>query len=326
MITVLGAGSIGCYVGGMLAADNTVTLIGRKSLVKALADGLTVTAMDGQSRHIYPLVTDDPSALSNATTILLCVKSADTAEAARLIKKHAPEDVPVISLQNGITNPDVLANTLGPDRVIAGMVGFNVVRQATDHFIQTTDGEIILAPGGAKLCDALADTPIDAHCHDNMTGVQWSKLLMNLNNALNALSGLPLKTQLKDRNWRRVLATCIVEGLAVAKAEGIKLERLGKVHPRILPTLLRLPNVLFLRIAQSMLRIDPAARSSMADDYAAGRNPEVDWLNGHIVRQAEIHGIATPMNHLVTGMIHEAFANPARPRQGVVPVGGRIVP
>ena len=314
MITVLGAGSIGCYVGGVFAAaGHPVTLIGRDTLVTALADGLTVSAMDGTPHRSTPIVTADPAALGDATTILLCVKSSDTASAAQIIHDHAPDTAQIISLQNGVTNCDILGQMLGPDRITPGMVGFNVVRSGPDHFSQTTDGEIILGLTGQPLCDALGHTPLTALCHDNMQGVQWSKLLMNLNNALNALSGLSLKTQLEDRNWRRVLAACISEGLAVARAERIRLERLGKVHPRILPTLLRLPDVIFRRIAQSMLRIDPAARSSMADDYAQGRMSEVDWLNGHIVDRGRAHGIATPVNEKVRTLVKTAFDDSRRP-------------
>ncbi|MEJ6403261.1 2-dehydropantoate 2-reductase [Yoonia sp. 2307UL14-13] len=308
MITVLGAGSIGCYVGGMLAAaGHPVTLIGRPALVEALGGGLTTSAMDGVAHRSQPIVTDDPSALADATLILLCVKSADTRDSGTLIKTYSPPGALVVSLQNGITNPKLLGDRLGPDRVVPGMVGFNVIRRAQDHFAQTTEGEVILAKNGATLRDHLSDTPITALCHDNMEGVQWSKLLMNLNNALNALSGLGLRDQLQTRAWRQVLAACIKEGLAVARAEGIALERIGKVHPRILPIVLRLPDFIFQRFANAMLRVDPTARSSMADDYAAGRAPEVAWLNGHIVARGAVHGVLTPVNQRVCALVERAF-------------------
>ena len=314
MITILGAGSVGCHIGGMLAtAGHPVVLIGRAALLQDLAQGLHVSTLDGAQHHATPTVTDDPAALAQATLILLCVKSADTENAARLIAEHAPADIPVISLQNGVTNSARLAEVLGAKRVVAGMVGYNVVRRAPDHFAQTTEGEIVLAAAGAPLRDLLAGTPITARCHPDMPGVQWSKLLMNLNNALNALSGLPLRDQLQDRGWRRVLAACIAEGLTVARAEGIRLERIGKLHPRALPFLLRLPNFIFQRLARPILRIDPAARSSMADDYALGRPSEISWLNGHIVMQARAMGISAPINAKVCALVSSAFANKARP-------------
>ncbi len=314
MITVLGAGSIGCYVGGMLAAvGNPVTLIGRPGMTAALAHGLTVSAMEGRVLHAKPVATAAHDALADATTVLLCVKSADTREAAQIIKTHAPDAAQVISLQNGLSNPDILRTVLGADRVTAGMVGFNVIRNGDADFAQTTDGEIILDPSGWGFAELFAATPIKALTHDNMDGVQWSKLLMNLNNALNALSGLGLRAQLEDRNLRRVLAACIAEGLLVAQAENVRLEKLGKVHPRLLPMLLRLPDFVFLRIAQSMLRISPTARSSMADDYALHRGPEVDWLNGYIVEQAQTHGLQAPVNARVVQTVKRVFADTNRP-------------
>ena len=63
-----------------------------------------------------------------------------------------------------------------------------------------------------------------------------------------------------------------------------------------LPTLLRLPDALFTRVAARMLRIDENARSSMADDVALGRRTEIDALWGEVVRLARAHGLAAPRN------------------------------
>ena len=96
----------------------------------------------------------------------------------------------------------------GHARVVAGMVPFNVVQtrevDGRPRFHRATSGKILIGAGVPGLRDAarcagrspLAEQP-------DMTGVQWGKLLLNLNNALNALSGLPLATQLADRRWRR---------------------------------------------------------------------------------------------------------------------------
>ena len=54
--------------------------------------------------------------------------------------------------------------------------------------------------------------------HADMAGVLWGKLILNLNNALNALSGVPLAAELADRRWRVLLAAQIDEALAVLKA------------------------------------------------------------------------------------------------------------
>ena len=310
MITVFGAGSIGCHVGGLLAlSGQPVTLVGRAALAGRLAAGYRVAQFDRILRDVPPDAFRVVTSLADAPAprlVLVCVKSADTEMAAQAILRDAPDVQTVVSLQNGIENPTVLARRLGAARVVPGMVGYNVVEAPDGTFVQTTEGEIIL---GRVLTEM---TAIGALSHDNMTGVQWSKLLMNLNNALNLLSGLPLKAQLEHRGWRRVLAAAVAEGMAVARAERIPLARIGKVHPKVMPPLLRLPDWLFVRIADKMLAIDPSARSSMADDYDKGRAPEVDWLNGHIVARGQALGVPTPVNARITAMVHQAFEDPQR--------------
>ena len=75
--------------------------------------------------------------------------------------------------------------------------------------------------------------------------MQWGKLLVNLNNALNALSGLPLRQQLAQRAWRRLFADQIAEGLAAISAEGIKPVSSTPIPAGWTPHLLRLPDAIF---------------------------------------------------------------------------------
>ena len=82
--------------------------------------------------------------------------------------------------------------------------------------------------------------------------MQWGKLLINLNNALVALSGLPLASELADRRWRLILAGQIDEALAAMKASHIAPARIGGLRPGLLPKLLRLPDWLFRLVARRM--------------------------------------------------------------------------
>ena len=70
--------------------------------------------------------------------------------------------------------------------------------------------------------------------------------------------------------------------------------------------LLRLPDALFARLARKMLAIDPSARSSMADDLAAGRRTEVDWINGEVVRLAQRLGRQAPVNARLVALVKAA--------------------
>jgi 2-dehydropantoate 2-reductase len=139
--------------------------------------------------------------------------------------------------------------------------------------------------------------------HADLLTVQWGKLLLNLNNPVNALSGQPLRAELMDRGYRQCLAALQVEALHVLKAAGITPAQVAALPPHRLPALLRLPTPLFRVIAARMLRIDSKARSSMAEDLEKGRVTEIDALCGEVVRLAESRGVAAPLNARMVDLV-----------------------
>lgn len=311
MIAVLGAGAVGGFIGGMLAAAGApVSLIGRERTQAALSGGLTALPLSGEPRDAGPeaaLVRGAADGLAGADVVLLCMKAAQTDEAIRLIARHAPRGALVVTLQNGLGSYERLAEALGPDRVTAGVVGFNVVRPRPDTFRQTTAGAIHLAPKAGTLAAQFRAAGLPTQVSCNMEGIRWSKLMLNLANPLNALSGLPLREQLLDRDWRRLHTACVREALAVAAAKGVRLERLGRVHPKLLPLLLPLPTPAFRHLASAMLRVDPEARTSMAQDLSNGSRPELNWLNGAVVAEGARLGLSSPVNAAVTERCRAAF-------------------
>jgi 2-dehydropantoate 2-reductase len=144
---------------------------------------------------------------------------------------------------------------------------------------------------------------------DDFVAVQWGKLLLNLNNAVNALSDIPLRAELSQRAYRRCLALLVAEALAVLRKADLTPAKASKVPPAALPFLLRVPDAVFTRAAGAMLRIDPEARSSMWEDLAAGRKTEVDYLNGAVVRLAASAGRPAPANQAVVELVHAAEAS-----------------
>jgi 2-dehydropantoate 2-reductase len=76
--------------------------------------------------------------------------------------------------------------------------------------------------------------------------------------------------------------------------------------PAVAPFVLSLPDMLFFRVASTMVKIDPQARSSMLDDLERHRVTEIDYLNGEVVRLGEAHGIPTPVNRKVIALVREA--------------------
>jgi 2-dehydropantoate 2-reductase len=318
-IAVAGAGSVGCYVGGCLTlAGRDVTLLLRPALAEAIArHGLRVSDLDGADRLLAPsdvrLATDPDAALAEADIILVTVKSGATQAMAELIAEHAASGATVVSLQNGVGNVDLLLARLGGmARVVPGMVPFNVVQSLTagqpPRFHRATSGTVQVGAGVAGLHEALAVKGVALAESADMPGVLWGKLLLNLNNALNALAGIPLAAELSDKRWRRLLARQIDEGLAVLKAAGIRPARIEGVPPGAVPRILRLPGWLFRRVAGSMLAIDPQARSSMWEDLERCRPTEIGHLQGAILALAARTGVRVPLTTRIVELVKKAEA------------------
>ena len=159
-----------------------------------------------------------------------------------------------------------------------------------------------------ELCEALAaaDLPVDQY--EDLRPVLWGKLVLNLNNAVNALSGLPLKQQLETGAYRKVLVASIREANQVLKTAGIRPAKLGKTDPKILPFIMGIPDWLFRRLSPLILKVDDKATSSMQEDLRAHKKTEVDFLNGEVVALAAAHGSEAPINARIVELIKQAEA------------------
>ena len=316
-IAIAGAGSIGCYVGGCLAAAaRDVTLLARETLAEGCSrHGLRFSSLDGDDQILnagtISISTDPGSVFKGTDVVLVTVKCRDTRKIAQLIGENATKDLVVVSLQNGVDNTRILREVLGGrHRVLAGTVTFNVVQTRGDseapRVHRASTGTVLIESGVQGLRELL-DVPCLAikEC-DEIAPVLWAKLLLNLNNALNALSGLPLAAELSDRRWRQLLRAQMREGLAVLKAAGIRPGRIEGIPPRLTVFALGLPDPLFALAARRMLAIDPAARSSMWEDLEARRSTEIDQIQGEIVRLADEFRVPAPLNRRVMQLIKAA--------------------
>ncbi|MBN9682850.1 MULTISPECIES: 2-dehydropantoate 2-reductase [unclassified Corallococcus] len=322
-VVVFGAGSIGCYVGGRLAATGaTVRFIGRERIVAEVrAHGLHLTDWQGADLKVPSAdvrIDTGPEALSTADLVLVTVKSAATEEAGQTLAPRLKPGAIVISFQNGLHNAAVLRGLLPGLTVLTGMVPFNVAAQGQGHFHAGSEGTLeverhaVLAP----FVEAFTRAGLALKQHADIVAVQWAKLLFNLNNALNALANLPLKEELSQRAWRRCLALAQGEALAVLERAGVKPAKLTPLPPGWIPVLLGSPDAVFGVLAKKMLAIDPKARSSMWDDLHAGRKTEVDYLNGEVVRLAHQHNLSAPVNSRLVELIREAESGQRRPWTG----------
>src|SRR5205085_9721953 len=116
----------------------------------------------------------------------------------------------------------------------------------------------------------VAGGPAALKLSNDMLGLAWGKLLINLNNAVNALSGQPLRQEPRIRDYRRVFAAAMREGLRLLKRGGIAPAKVGAVGPALLPFVIGSPDWLFNNIFIRKWKIDAHTRSSMSDDLKHG--------------------------------------------------------
>nr|WP_244099249.1 2-dehydropantoate 2-reductase [Burkholderia ambifaria] len=242
-VCVFGAGAVGCYLGGRLAAAGTpVALVGRARIGDAIrANGLTVTDSRGYRATLEPAqvaFSTDPAAAAAARLVLVTAKSAATHDAVAQLTGVLWPGTVVVSFQNGLSNADVLRKALPQATVLAGMVPFNVIERAPGAFHQGSTGALAAdaSPALRPFTGAFARAGLPLALHRDMRAVQWAKLLLNLNNAVNALANLPLRDEFSQRAYRRCVALAQREALHVlvraAHAITGRMDSLGAGAPR----------------------------------------------------------------------------------------------
>ena len=308
----MGAGSVGCFIGGAWSvAGAKVSFLGRERIRQEIAEhGLGLSDYAGWRMRLAPDRVDfatRPAILGKADIVLLAVKSNGTAAAAREIGRHAKKGVLVLSFQNGVSNADTLRSLLPGAAVLQGIVPFNVAHQGEGRWHKGTSGDLIAEEHDAtrQLAELAANGPARLSLAKDMKAIAWGKLLINLNNAVNALSGETLLRQLGQRDYRRVVAASILEALELLGAAGIEPAQIGPLPPKLLPHAIAAPDLIFKNLLLRVQKIDEKARSSMADDLAAGRETEIDYLNGEVVKLARSLKREAPVNSAIVELVKQ---------------------
>lgn len=317
-IGIMGAGAIGLYVGGMLAESGaSVAFATRGRTLEAVARGLSLSRYDGFKAALKPerYEVGGVELLADCDVVLFCTKSGDTEPAALELAQSLKPGATVISLQNGVGNVEMLKKLLASHEVVAGTVPFNVVRLSPNAVHCSMEGPVLIGPSDASagLAELARTSRLKLLVHANLEAMQWGKLLLNLNNGLNVVSGLPLRRQFEDPGYRTVLAMAMDELLEALDAADIRAIGATRTNPRLIPKVLRLPTWLFRIVARQQLKMDDTARSSSWDDLKAGREPETRFLNGTVCTLAAAHGRAAPVNELICRLVEDAFAAKASP-------------
>ena len=292
---VMGAGAVGCYFGALLArAGHRVTLIGRQAHVQAIeAHGLRLQSAT-LDEHVRLSASTEAKAVAGADVVLLCVKSTDTETAARQIQPHLAPGALVLTLQNGVDNDERVRAVLGPAQPVAAAVVYVATAMAgPGHVRHFGRGDLLIAPSpiSERLARELGAAGVPTQVSANVRGALWAKLVINCAyNALSAITQRPYGWLVQQDGASAVIADLVAECLAVAQADGVRLD--GDIHAGVRD------------IAQSM----PAQLSSTAQDLARGRPSEIEHLNGYVVRRGAALGVATPVNQALLVLVRMAEA------------------
>lgn len=295
-VAVVGAGAVGCYFGAMLARSGVrVTLIGRARHMDAIArDGLLLDGLRIHERIPIAATSSISEGLRDCGVVLFCVKSLATESTAREMQPFLTPGAAILSLQNGVDNPDRIHAAIHVHPVPVA-VYVAAAMSAPGCVTHTGRGDLIIghragwpsAPALEPLAAMFEQAEVPCRISSDIAAELWSKMAMNCAyNALSALTHAQYGRLGRSAPLRDVALRAISETLAVARAEGVVLDESAAVEAALL-------------LAEKMT----AATSSMEQDVSNRRPTEIDSLNGYVARRGHALGIATPVSDILVAMV-----------------------
>ncbi len=287
-IAVMGAGAVGGYFGAKLAgAGHDLAFLARGRHLAALRrDGLRVEGPEGMRCIREALFTDDPAEAGAVDLVLFCVKSYDTAAALEAVAPLIGAATEILSLQNGIDNPEKIARRWGPDRALAGVVYIGAQISAPGCIVHSSGGKIVFGPAqaarsmdGHALEQAFSEAGIPCAFRNDIVRLQWGKLLWNAPFcAISCLAGANVQQILQSALLKKLAVDCMAEVRAAAQTRAIELP---------------------LSLTDETLAFSAglgAFKPSMLQDLEAGKPLEYEALNGFVVELLRHSGKPAPVN------------------------------
>src|SRR5438445_9082188 len=302
IVAVYGAGAIGSLVGARLQeAGSNVQLFGREDQVNAIrANGLLVKGLEGSHVVRVPAAT---TLDGSPDVILLTVKSQDVRGACRDIAvQHS--DSTVVTMQNGVRSDREAADLLGRARIVGCVLNISatylepgVVEQNTREFFQVGAP----FPESAARLDAvmaLLSPVLRTALVPDIARARWTKLMANLNNAIMAITGLPIGKALRHPGLTRLSIATIREGVRTAQLGGFGLDQSRRARTfRLMSTLpMSLSYLIFGRRLAGNFPPDSRYGPSTLQSFQRHSSSELDYLNGEIVTLGDRIGRPTPFN------------------------------
>jgi 2-dehydropantoate 2-reductase len=297
-IAILGAGSLGCAIGGVLAeAGNDVWLINRNAKLVDVLNSKGLTLRDGGvDRVVRVQAATSAQSVGVVDLVVVLVKSFDTAAAMTAAMTLLGPKTHVLSLQNGVGHEEILAELVGRERVIGGKTYAGGSQLGVAHIsIGTRGKETVIGEldGGmsvrtTQIAALFTTAGLQTTVSSNIMQTIWEKLLVNVSTgALCAITGLPYGKLYAVPEVEATALAAVAEAMAVAKASGVQLTTTDPLQP-------------WLKAAAGL---PPEFKTSMLQSLEKGSVTEIDFINGAVVRQGQKYGIPTPVNQTLVACI-----------------------
>ena len=299
--TVIGAGGVGGYYGGLLARQgHDVTFLARGAHLEAIRkDGLQIKSIHGDFTISPAKATDELSQIGPVDLVLFCVKAYDTERAAQAIKPTIGDRTLVLSLQNGVDATERIGKFVGEEHLLGGATWISsaieapgVVKQVSQFrriVFGPLDGR--LTPDHHSIFEAFQQTGISVELSDDILKVLWTKFVFI--SAASSLGGLTRLTMGEYRDvpeTRAMISRLMREVEAVARSQGVVLDA----------------DVL----EKSLAFMDAAAphiKASMQLDVEARRVFELESMIGVIGRKGREFNIPTPTADVIYSSLLPAY-------------------
>ena len=313
-IAVIGAGALGGTFATLLArAGHEVTVTARgPALAVIRAEGISLTGAFGDARQ-HPLALE--RLVDTPQLTLVCTKAQDAAAAIR-DNARVLDGSPVIVVQNGLDGVRT-ASALLPRSECFGALSIIAANYTAPGQVTITTAAPTYLGRGTGAADAATRAwrdvlagAVPTLALDNFVGAQWTKLVVNMLNALPAITGLSVQEVVDHAGLRRVMTESMRETVRVGMRRGVRFGSLQGLGDLPLRAFSRLPTalgqVLPLRLRSRMG--DVPNLGSTQQSLKRGQLTEIDYLNGAVVREAALAGVRVPVNELLTVLVHEVEA------------------
>jgi 2-dehydropantoate 2-reductase len=323
-IVVIGAGAIGGFVGGKLAASGQdVTFVDRPPFVEAVrANGLRIIEPDNTTTIQAQAVTDLSQAFDSASPadlVLVCVKTFHTQTVIDDLRPFASRFRLIASFQNGISNDELLMQAFGPGQVIAATITHPVVVPELGAVrSEKKQGGIGIAPIISQSVESLVErfnqAGILTQAYADYRAMRWSKLLLNIiGNATSAILNMSTARVFNDRRLVWLEVTQLREAIAVMdKLEVQPVSLPGYPVPLLVLALRLFPTALLGLVMRPLVVKGRAEKlpSLLIELNRGSYLSEVDEINGAVARAGQAAGVPTPVNSVLTATLNLLTNNP----------------